>query len=189
LCFGWKSKLDILPLLSLAIHAPALRITFERCIECSDELLWSEPGDLQKLAELSRTNLSWQKYLLEAIKAITLHCPRHSCDHAWGCPMIPCMEGRSHDAWLHITFAKDHKQVWMNGTHSFEELQMLLMETGLNSLTTMKVRVGLVSMRNTGRSKGLRTKEEQQTVDWLLGRTKQRPKNVKGLPRMLRALE
>jgi hypothetical protein len=77
----------------------------------------------------------------------------------------------------------------MDGTHSFEELQTLLSETGLDGLTAVKVQIGQVSMENKSRGKGLRTEEEQQAVDWLLRRSKKQPKDVKVVPKMLRELE
>jgi hypothetical protein len=179
----------MLPLLSLAVEVPGLIITFSHTNEGLDELPEPEVSDLQRLLELSRTNLSWQKYVSGAITAVTFYYPKVLCDHEISCAMVPSMKDVPGDAWLHITFAQNHKQLWMDGTHSFEELQMLLVETGLNGLTTMDVQVGLISMKNRGWGKGLRTREEQQAVDWLLGRYKQRPKGVNGVPRVLRALE
>jgi hypothetical protein len=52
-------------------------------------------------------------------------------------------------------------------------------------MKTMDVRIGLTSMTNKGRGKGLRTKEDQAALDWLLGRSKRPPKGVKGLPNMI----
>jgi hypothetical protein len=88
--------------------------------------------------------------------------------------MVPSLSTRQRDARLHVKFAKEHKQVWMDGTHSFGELQTLLSETGLDGLTAVKVQIGQASMENKSRGKGLRTEEEQQAVDWLLRRSKKR---------------
>jgi len=77
----------------------------------------------------------------------------------------------------------------MEGTHSFSELEEFLKDTGLDGLNAMDVRVDLTSMKNKGRGKGLRTKDEQKTVDWLLNRSKKTLNDVKAPPRMLKELE
>ncbi|KAL5116643.1 hypothetical protein ACEQ8H_005392 [Pleosporales sp. CAS-2024a] len=80
------------------------------------------------------------------------------------------------------------KEIWMDGTHSFDDVEKLFAETGLDTLTTIDVRVGMTSMRNKERGKGLRTEPEQRTVDWLLNRRKTAPKGIKTPPRMLKEL-
>jgi hypothetical protein len=53
----------------------------------------------------------------------------------------------------------------MEGTHSFEELQVLMSDIDPGGLTTVKVQIGQVSVENKSRGKGLRTKDEQEAVD------------------------
>jgi hypothetical protein len=79
--------------------------------------------------------------------------------------VFPSLSFRQRDARLHVTFAKEHKQLWMEGTHSFEELQVLMSDIDPGGLTTVKVQIGQVSVENKSRGKGLRTKDEQEAVD------------------------
>jgi hypothetical protein len=186
---GSETCWEALPLLTLAVEAPKLKISFHSTHECLNQLLNSDAGDLTKLIDLSRNNIALQAYVTKAITSIVLHCPQGRCYHEIDCMMVPSLSTRQRDARLHVKFAKEHKQVWMDGTHSFGELQTLLSETGLDGLTAVKVQIGQASMENKSRGKGLRTEEEQQAVDWLLRRSKKQPKDVKVVPKMLRELE
>ena len=143
-----------------------------------DEL---DAEDMSNLIDLCRTNHTWREYVREAIKAVFLHHPRNQC----GGNDIECPQ----DARLQIRFTNEFKQLWMDGTHSFDELQTFLVKTGLDRLNEMDVQVGLTTMKNKGRGRGLRTKEEQQEINWLLGRSTKPPKGVKRRPRMLQELE
>lgn len=190
---SWQSSdshINVLPLLLLAIDMPGLEFLLESGdYDCLDEFCPYETQNLNKLIELSCANTSWQTYLLKAARDVRLYRPNNRCNHEDFCDGSRNDDNGSHDAWLHITITQEHKQLWMSGTHSFEELGLLLAETGLDGLTTIGIRVEMTSMKNKGYGKGLRTKEEQQTVDWMLGRSKKRPNNLKPLPMMLRALE
>jgi hypothetical protein len=170
---------ELLPLLLLIIDVPGLMISFHSVYNvCLDALDPSELEDMAKLVEVVRKNSSWRDYLTDAVKAVTLHFADR-CDHG---------DGKRHNAWLHIMFKKEYRKLWMDGTHEFAQLRELMAETGLDSLTALDVRVGLTSLGNQGLGKGLRTKEEQEAIDWLLGRSKKRPNDVKRLPRMLQEL-
>jgi hypothetical protein len=79
--------------------------------------------------------------------------------------------------------------LWMECTHSFEELNTFLVNTGLVELETVDVSVGLTSMKHKGRGRGLHTLEEQQANKWLLGRSMRPPKGVQRVSKMLRDLE
>lgn len=165
----------------LAMKVPTINTDFgcaykDQVTEC---LSASEARDLAKLFELSRTNPVWQQKLHVAVKDILLYYPKTRCE-----PEV----GRTQHARLHIIFLNKHKCLWMDGTHSFAELQVLLDETGVDGFQSLDVTVGLTSMKNKDRGKGLRTKEEQQEIDWLLDRSSKTPKGIKRGPRMLREL-
>jgi hypothetical protein len=182
---------ELLNISSFALDVPELMIIFD--LDSDDypnRLLEAELNDLVKVIELSHTNATWKTYLSEAIMAVRLYYPTYRCCHHGICGLYPNFEGgETRDAYLRITIDKEHKQLWMEGTHSFEELQILLTDTGLDTLATMEIRVGLTSMGNKDRGRGLRKQEEQHVVDCLLGRTKKRPKDVKPVPVMVRVLE
>lgn len=110
-----------------------------------------------------------------------LHYPSGRCEHD--------LYAGPQDAWLQVTLSKDYSKLWMEGTHSFGELEEFLTDTGLDGLNAIDVRVGLTLMKNKGRGKGLRTKDEQKMIDWLLHRSKKTPNDIKAPPRMLKELE
>jgi hypothetical protein len=173
------SATELLPLLLLVIDVPGLKISFQSTYNtCLDALDPCELEDMAKLVEVVRKNSSWRDYLTDAVEAVTLHFADR-CDHR---------DERRHNAWLHILFKKEHRKLWMDGTHEFAQLCELMAETGLDGLAALDVRVGLTSLRNQGLGNGLRTKEEQEAIDWMLGRSKKRPSDVRRLPRMLQEL-
>jgi hypothetical protein len=175
------AHMELLPLLLLAIDVPSLKISFESSYDdCSNALGLGELKDMATLVEVARENSSWRDYLVYAIDAVTLHSPENRC--------AECEEGKPRNARLHIVFKKEQRELWMDGTHNFAQLRKLLAETGLGRMTAMDVRVGLTSLGNEGLGKGLRTEEEQQAIDWMLGRSKKRPSDIKRLPRMLQEL-
>ena len=191
-----ESPVDLLPILSLATDVVNLEIIID-CREsqyagcyvwedmcCADSLSELEAQDMSTLVGLCRTNATWQKYVREPIQSVLLHQPRNRCPHD-----NERDDPTPLDAWLQITFTKEHEQLWMTGTHSFPELQAFLSETGLDGMKAMDVRVGLTTMKNKGRGRGLRTKEEQHEINWLLGRSTKPPKGIKRRPRMLRELD
>jgi hypothetical protein len=196
LCHSTDEKLtiDILPLLSLVVEAPGLAITFlglgrelmdEFYFEigdCSDAMTEQEAHDRNILVGVCRANATWRKYVEGSLQSVVLHLPNNRCEHPEG--LDP-----ARDPGLQVVFSNKHKQLWMDGTHSFEELHHFKADTGLDGIQAMDVRVGLTSSMNKGRGKGLRTKEEEQAIRWLLGRSTRPPKGVKGLPKMMRELE
>jgi hypothetical protein len=181
-----STTVNILPVLLSVAEAPDLTIEFERVDNpsgrCEDCLNDSELQQLSKLVDLSHSNTSWRQYLRSAaLETLTLHYPHSWRDHVF--------YEKHKDAWLQVTLSKDYRKLWMEGTHSFSELEEFLADTGLVGLNTMDVRVGLTWMKNKGSGKGLRTKEEQKTIDWLLNQSKKTPNEVKGPPRILEELE
>ncbi|KAH5601452.1 hypothetical protein HBI26_080770 [Parastagonospora nodorum] len=177
-----QNKIDILPLLLSVVDAPGLTIEFEIADECEDGFNDCELQDLSKLLDLGRWNISWRQDLRSAaLKTLMIHYPFGQCGR--DSEKVPMA------VWLQLTLNKDYKKLWMEGTHSFRELEEFLADTGLDGLTAMDVRVGLTSTKNKGRGKGLRTKDEQKTIDWLLDRSKRTPNDVKAPPRMLKELE
>jgi hypothetical protein len=173
---------ELLPLLLLPINMPRLEIWIETDFGvCSDLPNRDELQNVAKLLKLARQNIAWRGYLVHAVESVTFHNPQNRCHHV-------DEGGRRHDARLHITFEKEHRELWMDGTHEFAQLRELMAETGLDSLTALDVRVGLTFLGNQGLGKGLRTEEEQQAIDWMLGRSKTRPSDVQRLPRMLQEL-
>jgi hypothetical protein len=187
LCVFWEvheyrsTHTNLLPLLLLMIDVLGLAVSLIFGYdECMDALDPDEERDLTKLLEVTRENASWRDYLVYAIDAVTLHSPENRC--------AECEEGKPRNARLHIVFKKEQRELWMDGTHNFAQLRKLLAETGLDKMTAMDVRVGLTSLGNEGLGKGLRTEEEQQAIDWMLGRSKKRPSDIKRFPRMLQEL-
>lgn len=70
---------------------------------------------------------------------------------------------------IQIRFKKPFKQLWMDGTHSVDELQDFLIVTGLDAFTAIDVWVGVASMRACG--KGLRTQSQMQEIAYVQGWT------------------
>ncbi|KAF2832699.1 hypothetical protein CC86DRAFT_425310, partial [Ophiobolus disseminans] len=142
-------SIDILPLLSLAVDAPRLLYSDRKNLICLDTLCEIEAQDMGRLIARCRSNTSWQAYVRDAIKAVILHSPRNRCDHSDSEEeeiRLP------RDAWIQTNFAKEHKQLWMDGMHSFDELEEPIDETGLDGLKSMDVRVSLTTMKTRGRS-------------------------------------
>jgi hypothetical protein len=69
---------------------------------------------------------------------------------------------------IQIRFKREYKQLWTDGTHSFDQLQHFLTATGLDSFTTLDVWVGIASLGAMG--KGLRTPSEIQELGRLMDR-------------------
>jgi hypothetical protein len=120
--------------------------------DCSNAMTEEEAADMTTIIDMCRTSPAWRKYIQGSLKAVVLHHPKNRCGHEGS-------DGPSEDPWLHVVFSNEHKQLWMDGTHSFHELARFSAEIGLDGLKAMDVRVGLTSMKNKGRGRGLHTKE------------------------------
>ncbi|KAF1849029.1 uncharacterized protein K460DRAFT_279200 [Cucurbitaria berberidis CBS 394.84] len=166
----WTNKCtELFPLLRLSNDAPKLTICFipsRKTLSLPNDLTLAH--DLNLLIDLCRQNKKLRQHLDESITTVTFY-PRNRFEDNFGERCLrnePCIQ---------VEFSKQSKQKWMEGTHSLNDLQTFLAETGLDGLTTVDVRVGLTSMRNEKRGKGLQTQEERDVIDWLLGRSSQVP--------------
>lgn len=184
----FKASIELLPLLAFMATAPNFTMSFglnsPECI-CEDALTEQEVNEMTAFTDLCRTNSKLSGYVRHAFKSVTLHHPRNKCGH-----QDEENDDRPQDARLHIAFIKEHKPVWTDGTHNFDDLENSLAETGLGIMVkTLGTQVGLTTMGNKGYGRGFYTKEEQQANDWLLGRSVRPPKGVKRVSKMLRELE
>lgn len=69
---------------------------------------------------------------------------------------------------IQIRFKRENKQLWMDDTQSFDELQQFLTTTGLVRFKTLDVWVGVASLGAVG--KGLRISTETQKLERLTDR-------------------
>ncbi|KAJ4384923.1 hypothetical protein N0V86_000527 [Didymella sp. IMI 355093] len=156
------SPVDLLPVLELQVRWPALYLRFESPAPSGLQL----PFDVNLTADFNRL---LDKYRYNATLAGRIKDSVLSSLEFHSRSYLHSKYPNSHlSSRIQIRFKREYKQLWMDGTHSFDQLQHFLTATGLMSLTTLDVWVGIASLGAMG--KGLRTPSEIQELGWLMDR-------------------
>ena len=150
------TAVDLLPLLELATKSPALFVRFELL----EDIDWQLPfditltEDLNNLLHACRSNEALANHIRHSVlRSIEFHS-RTYLQHKYPYARL--------NTRIQINFRREYKQLWMDGTHSFDELQHFLSVTSLDSFTTLDMWVGVASMG--ARGKGLRTSAEVEEL-------------------------
>ncbi|KAH6621829.1 hypothetical protein C7974DRAFT_211752 [Boeremia exigua] len=155
-------SVNLLPALKLAVETPHLSLRFELPAAMHEHypLDIMLIRDLNYLLTMCGANQTFAGYVGDGV---LLSVEFHSKEHLSQRYTFSQMAMR-----VQIRFKRDYKKLWMDGTHSFDELQHFLSLTGLNQCTSFDVWVGIASM--CARGKGLCTPTETQEVERLLNR-------------------
>jgi hypothetical protein len=154
-----KKPVDLLPVLELVLQIPLLSLRFQlsslTC--CSHPQATTIASDLNHLLQSCRTNKALNGRVL---LSVVFHSDKH-ISHVY--------PNSNMNTRIQIRFKKPFRQLWMDGTHSFDELQDFFIVTGLDAFTAIDVWVGVASMRACG--KGLQTQSQMQEIAYVQGRT------------------
>ena len=160
---GIKEPVDLLPVLELVLQIPFLSLRFElsSSIGCRHPQATTIASDLNHLLQSCRTNKALNGQIRDRVLlSVVFHSDKY---------ILQRYPNSNMTTRIQIRFKKPFRQLWMDGTHSFDELQDFLIVTGLDAFTTIEAWVGVASMRACG--KGLRTPFQMQDVAYVQGRT------------------
>jgi hypothetical protein len=157
-----REPVDLLPVLELVLQTPLLSLRFEP--SSATDLRHPEVttiSDLNHLLQSCRTNKALNGQIRDQVLlSVVFHSDKY---------LLKRYPNSNMTARIQIRFKKPFRQLWMDGTHSLDELRDFLIVTGLDAFTTIKVWVGVASMRACG--KGLRTPSQMQEIAYVQGRT------------------
>ena len=149
-----KEPVDLLPVLELVLQIPLLSLRFQ----VPSSAGWSHSkattitSDLNHLVQSCRTNKTLNGQIRDRLLlSVVFHSDKYISDK---------YPNSNINTRIQIRFKKPFRQLWMDGTHSFDELQDFLIVTGLDAFTAIDVWVGIASMRACG--KGLQTPSQMQ---------------------------
>lgn len=139
------SPVDLLPVLELQAKWPALSLLFEIPAPADSRLHIDIhlTEDFNYLLETCRDNITLSGHIKDQV---LLSLEFHS-----GSFLQRKYPNSRLTQRIQIRFKREYKQLWMDGTHSFDELQHFLTATGLVSFNTLDVWVGIASLGAAGK--------------------------------------